>query len=185
MRTPLLCHKHCGARASFSGSSTRTGCSRPAREPGRLWQAPRGTRGRCPVDAELEYQRFVTWRPCELLGRVAVRKRLFVGLPARSAGNFGLFCTIRRVPARSAGNFWAFYSVSGEIPARSAWKFWGICELFDNYSCSAVEVHACLLLRSQISPLCVVSEREKLKQLKHCCYQHCNKYEQRADQITL
>ena len=77
------------------------------------------------------------------------------------AGNFGPFCTIRRVSARSAGNFWAFYSVSGEIPARSAWEFWGHCELFDNYSCSAVEVHAAWSYARRFLPLSKVSFRRK------------------------
>ena len=63
----------------------------------------------------------MTWCPCELLGRAAVRESWWwVGLFRRAAlENFAPFCTICRVLARSAGEIWAFYSVSGEILARS------------------------------------------------------------------
>ena len=81
-----------------------------------------------------------------------MQEKLFVGLPAHSAGNFGPFCTICRVPARSAGKLWAFCSVSGEIPAHSAGKFLGQSELFGNYSCSAARVRRSVMFSVEFAP---------------------------------
>ena len=64
--------------------------------------------------------------PGELLGRVAVREKLLVGLsrrrvaPANFVGLFAPLAGFRRAALENLGLIWAFYSVSrGEI-------FWGI-----------------------------------------------------------